>query len=253
MNVNVLRREVLQDAHEHPENYPNLTIRVSGYAVHFNRLTPEQRKEVMARTMHTNGSALAKLKAPEALQNGEQKTAVLDIERLADVELDLEHHAGKFKESLSQHMAVLKSTDAVVGSVHSMETFSTTDGPGIRTVVFLQGCAKACKYCANPETQAVVNLDMHPELAMSDTEVQPRAAFIMLALVTRTCVWSAVHVAWLCMLHVARGGREGAELRGLPTPEQGRPHLLGRRAAPPASLRASRLQARQGKCERAVY
>jgi len=170
MNVNVLRREVLQDAHEHPENYPNLTIRVSGYAVHFNRLTPEQRKEVMARTMHTNGTSLAKLKAPEALQ-GEKKTAVLDIERLADVELDLEPHAGKFKESLSQHMTVLKSTDAVVGSVHSMESFSTTDGPGIRTVVFLQGCAKACKYCANPETQAVVDLDKHPELAMSDSEV----------------------------------------------------------------------------------
>lgn len=130
ININVLLPETLLDAQKHPEKYPNLTIRVSGYAVHFTRLTPAQQKEVMMRTMHSSSNSSISV---SSVQDHHLKMEDIDIE-------DLE----------------VPDIDPSVGAVSAIESFSTTDGPGIRTVIFLQGCYKRCVYCSNPETQPLV-------------------------------------------------------------------------------------------------
>lgn len=52
LNVNVLNREQLIDAQNNPENYPQLTVRISGYATRFNALTKEQQDDIISRTFH---------------------------------------------------------------------------------------------------------------------------------------------------------------------------------------------------------
>ena len=163
ININVLNRELLEDAHIHPEKYPDLTIRVSGYAVRFNQLTPEQREEVLKRTFQ--GSAVASNTKVSSYHHCDCYTVdptSIDLAVSPAFFTDGEYYNGDYPESV--HIPV-------IGSVHSLETFSSNDGPGIRTLLFLQGCSKRCKYCSNPETQCVVDPFQCPEVAVSDEQV----------------------------------------------------------------------------------
>ena len=133
MNLNVLSKETLEDAMEHPEKYPQLTIRVSGYAVNFVRLTREQQLDVIRRTFHGQ-----LLRAAPMLDVG-----MVEVGSRYDLRAGIRPTPGdpSFDGAKRRY-----------GWVHSYETGSTVDGPGMRVMLFMSGCLLRCQYCHNPDT-----------------------------------------------------------------------------------------------------
>ena len=115
MNVNVLNRETLLDAMDHPEKYPNLTIRVSGYAVNFVRLTREQQMDVINRTFHgAEGRCLThRHRRPTPLA--------------AKSPFELRVNLGKDVPEADVRTALATGD---MGFLHSFTTGSAVDGPG---------------------------------------------------------------------------------------------------------------------------
>ena len=130
MNLNVLNRDTLLDAMEHPDKYPQLTIRVSGYAVNFVRLTREQQMDVISRTFHGEGLT--------SWPTSPGRTAGTPCVRR------------NLRTRRRRPSSTIPEGD--FGWIHSYETGSTVDGPGIRVTVFMSGCLLRCLYCHNPDT-----------------------------------------------------------------------------------------------------
>ena len=142
MNVNVLNRETLLDAMDHPEKYPQLTIRVSGYAVNFVRLTREQQMDVINRTFHGN----------RAMRRKRRFSNELPLE--AKTPFELRVNLGRNVPETDVRTALATGD---VGFLHSFTTGSTVDGPGIRLVAWTTGCQFRCLYCHNPDTWNLTN------------------------------------------------------------------------------------------------
>ena len=142
MNVNVLNRETLLDAVDHPEKYPNLTIRVSGYAVNFVRLTREQQMDMNQPHVPTEEIAM-----PEG-------RAVPQTPLEAKSPFELRVNLGKDVPESDVRTALANGD---MGFLHSFTTGSTVDGPGVRVVAWTTGCMWRCQYLHNPDTWTMSN------------------------------------------------------------------------------------------------
>ena len=86
LNVNVFNRETLLDAQAHPEKYPQLTVRVSGYAVNFIKLTKEQQDDVISRTFHASlGGGMDKVSETIAAQTNTNTEELIEYTPVEEV------------------------------------------------------------------------------------------------------------------------------------------------------------------------
>ena len=143
MNVNVLNRDTLLDAMDHPEKYPSLTIRVSGYAVNFVRLTP--RAADGRHQPHVPRSADMRHEPSD-----HRRVTPLEAKSPFELRVDLGKHVPE-----SDVRAALATGD--MGFLHSFTTGSAVDGPGVRVVAWTAGCMWRCLYCHNPDTWTMSN------------------------------------------------------------------------------------------------
>ena len=142
MNINVLNRDTLLDAMDHPENYPNLTIRVSGYAVNFVRLDARA----------ADGRHQPDL--PWVVRHEPDTRIQQPVSLEAKSPFELRVNLGRDVPEATVR-AALATGD--MGFLHSFTTGSTVDGPGVRVVAWTTGCQMRCLYCHNPDTWRMSN------------------------------------------------------------------------------------------------
>ena len=149
VNINVLNRETLQDAVKHPEKYPQLTIRVSGYAVNFVKLTKEQQLDVINRTF----TAQCRRQAMSEPRTGSRYEIQLEAKGKAESKAVHDYfavHPGDVED---------QDEDDLVGCMHSYEVGSTVDGPGIASSA---SSPDACCAASTATTRTRARYNGHP-------------------------------------------------------------------------------------------
>ena len=135
MNLNVIDKETLEDAMKNPDKYPQLTIRVSGYAVNFVRLTPRAAERCDQPHFPRPNLAGGPRCRPCSRLNPEVVMT-----------------CGSGFRPTPRMKSNIKDEEGSFGYCHSYETSSRYDGPGLRVVLFVSGCLLRCTYCHNPDT-----------------------------------------------------------------------------------------------------